>query len=788
MQKCLGFSLLHGSRELAASMDEIRIIHVVDGDCAVTAEGETVLLRKADYLLVNTEERAFVDIRSGSYAAVLSIDYFELCRETQRWNIRFHMNSREGANHYYAEMRSMLQGLLMCFVGSREDNRFQAMGLSCLIIQGLISHFAVLDASGTGDPGERKAQELLWYVRSNFRGSVSITDIAKRLFLSRSAASRMFKQATGENFPAYLRRIRLQAACAELKRSDRSISELAVNNGFSTPSAFSSAFREEYGMTPREYRGSYRDKGGEEPEDEATRQQVRRILENSLALGTPQPEEVEKLSADMQKAEPCFQWNNRMLNVGPFHALRPAGMQKHILLLQERLDIEYLRMWAPFSRQLMVFGKRRGEFNFSFLDEILDFCVDHHFRLFFDLTPRRDRALASENREIYGGESQVEFASEEDWLEALDALLAHLRGRYHGSQVDKWVFELTFSLNDRPYYQADGYDPVRVWQKSFQRIRAAAPGIRIAGPGLIADEDGASTETAIKRYVTGGFCPDIFTSIHFPYKKAADIYQAKYEKDATRFRMEREIREIRLALARCGFSGEHWITEWGISLANRNYLQDSCHRGAAILDTMARFLPQVDSISAFYASDLLNAFSDSDTVLSGSGGLLSRNGIRKPAYYGYRFIHYLGRQLAAKNSHCVVTAENPGDIRAVCWNRKGLGPVYYLSEEDSFRPDEVDGLFENNDPYLMELVLTGLEAEKDYRIRQRVLNRKLGSILDKWVEMGYPAALSRDDIEYLERITTPEVSVEQRKAGGGELRLALRMEPNEIRLIMITRV
>lgn len=788
MRKYLDFSLLHGSQELAASFDELRIIQVVDGECTVTMDGEATFLKKADYLLVNTEERAFVEMRRGAYVAVLSIDYFELCRITERWNVRFHMNSREGANQSYMEMRFMLLGLLMCFVGEQEDNRFQTMGLSCLIIQGLISHFALRDTPGADDPKEQKAQELLWYVRSNFRSNISITDIAKKLFVSRSAASRMFKQITGENFPAYLRRLRLQAVSAELKRSDRSISELAVNSGFSTPSAFSSAFREEYGMTPKEYRELYRDAGKEDPEDEAMRQQVRRILENSLALGSPMSEDVEELSADLREEEPCAQWKNRVLNVGPFHALQSAGMQRHLLLLQERLDIEYLRMWTPFSRQLMVFGRKRGEFNFSFLDEILDFCVDHHFKLFFDLTPRMDRALASENREIYGSESQVEFASEEEWLGALDALLSHLRGRYHDSQVDKWVFELTFSLNDRPYYQTDDFDPLRVWQKSFQRIRAAAPGVRIAGPRLISDEDSASTEAAIKRYITGGFCPDIFTSIYFPYKKAANLYQAKYEKDSTRFRMEREIREIRLALERWGFSGEHWITEWGISLANRNYLQDSCHRGAAILETMQRFLPQVDSISVFYASDLLNAFSDSDTVLSGSGGLLSRNGIRKPAYYGYRFLHYLGSRLVAKNGHCMVTAENSGDIRAICWNRKNLGPVYYLSEEDSFRPDEIDGLFENTDAYLMELVLTGLAVGKEYRIRQRVLNQKLGSILDKWVDMGYSTALSRDDIEYLERITTPEVSLEQRKAEGGELRLALRMEANEIRLITITQV
>jgi len=94
----------------------------------------------------------------------------------------------------------------------------------------------------------------------------------------------------------------------------------------------------------------------------------------------------------------------------------------------------------------------------------------------------------------------------------------------------------------------------------------------------------------------------------------------------------------------------------------------------------------------FYASDLLNAYSDSNAVLSGSAGLLSRSGICKPAYYAYRFLDKLGRYMITRGDNFVVTEEHPGDLRILCFNNKALGPRYYLSEEDSTKPEDLDEL------------------------------------------------------------------------------------------------
>ena len=781
-------SFLRNNKILEASVEKLRILFVLEGVCKAKIGGQTAELNKADFLLINTQNEAGLEMEDNAYIAVLSIDYFELCRVTGKMRMLFYMNSREGNGQHYSEMRSMLQRLLLCFVGDREAERCQEVGLYFLIMHSLITHFAIQsDRDRTTDSKEEKAMEIIQYVRSNYRTGLTMTGIADKVFLSRSVASRLFKQYTGENFPTYLRNLRLESIKNDLANSDRPIAELAVNTGFSTPSVLNNVFKEAYGITPKKYRDKHRFVEEASLEDDENKQRALKILQSSQKLGMPAGDELHVVTARAGQSVPWHRWKNRLLNVGNVSSLQSASMQRQVLFLQERLNIEYFRLWNPFSQQLMIFGERSGELNFAFLDEVLDFCVDHHMKVFLDMTPRRDYAMASENREIYCRENQRKFYSEAEWLKALEMLLLHVRQRYDDEIVNEWIFELTFFLNDLPYYHSGEYDEVRVWNRSFELIKSILPSVRIAGPGLVMNMN-TQWPDRMMEIIRTDHAPDIFTSVHFPYlKKRGSLYNGIYKKNTSPIFLKEQVTQIRNGLNQYGFHGEHWITEYGISIANRNYLQDSSYRAAAVVDSLLEIMTQVDSIGIFVASDLLNAFSDSSAVLLGSTGILTRNGIRKPAYYGYRFIRQLGSKLVKKTDRCIVTEEKPGDIRVLCWNRKLLGPAYYVSEEDSFQPDALDSLLENNNPQLMELILTDMEAGHIYRVRQRILNSQKGSVLQKWVNMGCPDSLSRDDLEYLEHVSIPEVISEYQSAAAGEIRISFQLEPNEVRMITVTK-
>jgi AraC family transcriptional regulator len=79
-------------------------------------------------------------------------------------------------------------------------------------------------------------------------------EMAERCQLSKRHFFRLFRLTTGMSFKNYASRRRTERAKELLRRKDMVVKQVAFRCGFQTPSAFSAAFRQVTGMTPREYR------------------------------------------------------------------------------------------------------------------------------------------------------------------------------------------------------------------------------------------------------------------------------------------------------------------------------------------------------------------------------------------------------------------------------------------------------------------------------------------------------------------------------------------------------
>lgn len=72
--------------------------------------------------------------------------------------------------------------------------------------------------------------------------------------LSPAYFSRSFKQIYGETFSDYVRFHRLHLAARRIAVGRESLSEIAYDLGFSSPSHFAARFKDRFGVTPRQYR------------------------------------------------------------------------------------------------------------------------------------------------------------------------------------------------------------------------------------------------------------------------------------------------------------------------------------------------------------------------------------------------------------------------------------------------------------------------------------------------------------------------------------------------------
>ncbi|WP_082507018.1 AraC family transcriptional regulator [Arthrobacter sp. Leaf337] len=95
---------------------------------------------------------------------------------------------------------------------------------------------------------------VLEYVFGNHAGTVKMSEAAALVGMPEPTFSKYFKRATGQNFSDLVRKLRLAHARRLLEHSDKAISEICYEVGFSNLSNFNRHFLNDAGETPRAYR------------------------------------------------------------------------------------------------------------------------------------------------------------------------------------------------------------------------------------------------------------------------------------------------------------------------------------------------------------------------------------------------------------------------------------------------------------------------------------------------------------------------------------------------------
>ena len=124
-------------------------------------------------------------------------------------------------------------------------------GTALLMLADLIRYFSVYSlpgtTTGTGQSNDI-LRKIISYVNEHYTEKLSLEEVANQVGFSREYFCRFLR---------YLNEVRISHAGRILMNTDKSISEVMQESGFTNQTIFNRLFKEIYGMTPRQARNSY---------------------------------------------------------------------------------------------------------------------------------------------------------------------------------------------------------------------------------------------------------------------------------------------------------------------------------------------------------------------------------------------------------------------------------------------------------------------------------------------------------------------------------------------------
>jgi AraC-like DNA-binding protein/quercetin dioxygenase-like cupin family protein len=242
--------------------NDLELFLVLNGEVEVCANGVSRILETDDMILINSNVgHATLAQKPDSVAMVIHIDpiflrdyyenveflYFDL------WSTKENRNEKP-----FSSLRAFLSEMILCCkkVAPEEKLLFESSFYS--LLHAIIKHFPPKEIQSAAFMLNQKKfdaiNKMIKYINKNYKRKITLDKLAKESGYNSSYVSQLFKSYLGINFYDYLTRIRLREATRELSQSESKILEIALDNGFPDIKAFNSAFKENFGKSPTEYR------------------------------------------------------------------------------------------------------------------------------------------------------------------------------------------------------------------------------------------------------------------------------------------------------------------------------------------------------------------------------------------------------------------------------------------------------------------------------------------------------------------------------------------------------
>ena len=171
-----------------------------------------------------------------------SLSVTDLCKDAPI----YHSHSKE--------LREKLADEMLYIVNHPHESSFRLIGHLYLFMDYLLQSAKSTKLVSSGRMSDYYIKEAINYIEQNFQNNISIEDIATVCGINRSYLGKIFRNSIGRSPQEFLMTYRMVKATELLKLTSLSIADVGSAVGYENQLHFSRAFKNIYGVSPREWR------------------------------------------------------------------------------------------------------------------------------------------------------------------------------------------------------------------------------------------------------------------------------------------------------------------------------------------------------------------------------------------------------------------------------------------------------------------------------------------------------------------------------------------------------
>lgn len=157
----------------------------------------------------------------------------------------------------YKDLRENMKDEMLYIAEHHDAPPFHLMGHLYLFID-YLSRSSSSQIATSGRVRDFYIKEALNYIEQNFQNDISVENIASFCGLNRTYFGRIFKETVGKSPQQFLLSYRMAKAAELLKLTELTINDVGNAVGYPNQLHFSRAFKNVYGLSPREWRNKNR--------------------------------------------------------------------------------------------------------------------------------------------------------------------------------------------------------------------------------------------------------------------------------------------------------------------------------------------------------------------------------------------------------------------------------------------------------------------------------------------------------------------------------------------------